>query len=332
MKIRPQILIYGFGAVLVLSLAFSCRQGTAKGPGATNELQPKDSVSEVSLVVLGTLQDAGSPQLGCSKLCCKDLFEQPDPNRKVVSLGIVDHLAEKRYLLEATPDITSQISRLNQIAKVAPDEMPDGVFLTHAHIGHYTGLMYFGKEAVNASEVPVFVMPGMRSFLQNNGPWDQLVKQSNIDLNPVNGDSIVRLTPSLSITPFRVPHRDEYSETVGFRIIGPNKQALFIPDIDKWERWDRDISAMIAEVDYAFVDATFYHGEELNTRDISQIPHPFVIESTELFRSLPLAERKKIYFIHFNHTNPLLSPESVEYKNVVSKGFRIAEFGKKIEL
>ncbi|QBA65359.1 MBL fold metallo-hydrolase [Muriicola soli] len=330
MKSWPQILIYGFGAALVLVL--SCKERTKEDSGLADKIPPEVSDSGVSLLVLGTLQDAGSPQLGCKKLCCKGLFEHPDPGRKVVSLGIIDHLAEKQFLLEATPDITSQLSDLNQFAGAAPGKMPNGVFLTHAHIGHYTGLMYFGKEAVNASEVPVYAMPRMQSFLQNNGPWGQLLKQGNIKLNPLNADSLVKLTPSLSVTPLRVPHRDEYSETVGFRIKGPRKEALFIPDIDKWERWDRDISAMIAEVDYAFVDATFYHGEELNTRDISQIPHPFVIESMTRFNSLPLAERKKVYFIHLNHTNPLLSPESAEYKKVVSNGFRIAKFGEKIEL
>ena len=129
-----------------------------------------------------------------------------------------------------------------------------------------------------------------------------------------------------------VPHRDEFSETVGYLVEGPTKKVLFIPDIDKWDKWDRSIVEYIKQVDYAFVDATFYSGDELNTRDISQIPHPFVVESMALFDGLPAAERAKIQFIHFNHTNPLLKPESDQYKRVIEKGYGIAQFGQRVKL
>eukprot|EP00957_Ditylum_brightwellii_P156501 11911053-Ditylum_brightwellii.AAC.1 len=66
---------------------------------------------------------------------------------------------------------------------VAPTKKtPDGIFLTHAHIGHYTGLMYLGREALGAVDVPVYAMPRMRSFLKNNGPWSQLVSLGNINI------------------------------------------------------------------------------------------------------------------------------------------------------
>ncbi|MEY8020406.1 MBL fold metallo-hydrolase [Muriicola sp. SD30] len=332
MKTWPIIRLFRYGAAIVLILAWSCKENKTEERGNLNKSRTTEADKGVKLVILGTVQDAGSPQLGCKKSCCADLYNKPDPARKVVSLGLVDKEARKRFLLEATPDITSQLHNLNRIANTSVDQMPDGVFLTHAHIGHYTGLMYFGKEAVNAFEVPVYAMPRMIDFLKNNGPWDQLVKQKNIVLKGISGDTIKRLTPSLSIVTVSVPHRDEYSETVGYRIKGPAKKALFIPDIDKWSRWERDIATLIAEVDYAFLDATFFNGEELNTRDLSQIPHPFVVESMTLFNSLPPAQKQKIYFIHFNHTNPLLSPESKEYKKVISNGFRVAEFGEEFEL
>lgn len=332
MKTCPLLQLFRYGAAIVVLLAWSCKEKEAEDEGNFNKSQTIEADREIKLVILGTVQDAGSPQLGCKKSCCADLFNKPDPGRKVVSLGLVDKEARKHFLLEATPDITSQLHILNRIANTTADQMPDGVFLTHAHIGHYTGLMYFGKEAVNASEVPVYAMPRMIGFLQNNGPWNQLVNQKNIVLKGVSEDSFMRLTPSLSILPVRVPHRDEYSETVGYRIKGPAKEALFIPDIDKWSRWEQGITSLIAEVDYAFLDATFFNGEELNTRDLSQIPHPFVIESMALFNSLPPDEKKKIYFIHFNHTNPLLSAESEEYKKTISNGFRIAGFGEEFEL
>ncbi|WP_297760259.1 MBL fold metallo-hydrolase [uncultured Muriicola sp.] len=288
--------------------------------------------SSVKLVILGTVQDAGSPQIACEKDCCKDLQKYPDNTRNVVALGLVDGVHKKSYLIEATPNIGLQLNHLNELASFPSKPLPDGVFLTHAHIGHYTGLMYFGKESLNSEKLPVFVMPQMSSFLTQNGPWGQLVSNDNIVLKALEANKGIKLSSSLTVTPFLVPHRDEYSETVGFLIEGPDKKVLFIPDIDKWARWEKSIVRAISEVDYAFIDATFYDEKEINNRDISEIPHPFVIESMALFNDLTSAEKGKIYFTHFNHTNPLLTPESEEYKDVVSKGFHVASFLEEFEL
>jgi pyrroloquinoline quinone biosynthesis protein B len=296
---------------------------------------PKDRltkiVSETSLVVLGTIQDAGSPHIACKKACCENLFKKSNPLRKVVSLGIIDPQNNKSFLFEATPDISSQVKNLKQFLN-SDNELPNGIFLSHAHIGHYTGLMYLGKEATNASQVPVYAMPRMKKFLESNGPWSQLVSTNNITLQEIENQREIKLTSNVKVIPFTVPHRDEFSETVGYKIIGPNKSVLFIPDIDKWEKWETDISAAITEVDYAFVDATFFDGKELNSRDISQIPHPFVIESMELFKALPSEEKQKIHFIHFNHTNPILNPESDAVKTVLKNGFNIAKINMSISL
>ena len=186
--------------------------------------------------------------------------------------------------------------------------------------------MYFGKEAMNATAVPVYAMPKMKSFLQNNGPWSQLVNTNNIILKDLINEQERRLTSNLKITPFLVPHRDEYSETVGYKITGPNKSAIFIPDIDKWKKWEKDIVHEIEKVDYAFLDATFYDNDEINNRDMNEIPHPFVAESMSLFKDLSNIEKSKIYFIHLNHSNPLLDKSSEAHKTVISNGFNIAEF------
>jgi len=276
------------------------------------------------LIVLGTVQDGGSPHIGCTKECCKELFSHPDPTRKVVSLGLIDPVNKKNYIFEATPDFTTQVKELKNHSPWQTKELPDGIFLTHAHIGHYTGLMYLGKEAVNANLIPVYAMPRMKTFLENNGPWSQLVNIENITIKELQNEQPVSITSLLKVTPFRVPHRDEYSETIGFKITGPHKSALFIPDIDKWNRWDKNIIEEIGKVDFAFIDATFFDGEEINNRDISEIPHPFIIESMALFKDLQATEKAKIRFIHFNHTNPALDASSMKAQDVQEKGFKLA--------
>lgn len=316
--------------VFILLIVLSCsNNSTAK---RTLQQEQNDVVKNTSIVILGNVQDAGSPQIGCKKECCADLFENPDSQRKVVSLGLVDTENEKSYLFEATPDVASQMKMITHYGASNDNELVDGIFLTHAHIGHYTGLMYLGKEAMNANTTPIYVMPKMEEFLLNNGPWDQLVKRKNIVLNALVDRSTIELSQKINVTPFLLPHRDEYSETVGYQIQGPNKRALFIPDIDKWEKWEKDIVEEIKKVDYAFLDATFYSGKEINNRDISEIPQPFVVESLEKFKDLNEKEKAKIIFIHFNHTNPLLDPNREETQIVLDKGFKIGRINDKFEL
>jgi pyrroloquinoline quinone biosynthesis protein B len=280
------------------------------------------------VVVLGTLQDGGSPHMGCEKECCKN----PDASRKVVSLGLIDPVSNKKFLLEATPDFEAQTRMLKALLPSSANKLPDGIFLTHAHIGHYAGLMFLGKEAMNSKAVPVYAMPKMKNFLENNGPWSQLVTLNNIQVNPLSEGKWESISPSLKVKPILVPHRDEFSETVGFIIEGPHKKLLFIPDIDKWEKWRTDIVSLIKEVDYALIDGTFFSAAEVGNRNITEIPHPLVQESMQLFDSLPAKEKEKIMFIHFNHTNPLLNEQSGEAKLVKSRGFRIADIKLRISL
>jgi len=284
---------------------------------------------EVKLVVLGTAQDAGAPQIACKKECCKSLWESGQ-SEAVVALGLIDSTNQKHYLFEATPNITQQLQDLNSIA--GNTSSFGGVFLTHAHMGHYSGLLFLGKEALGGQYVPVFALPRMRQFLRNNGPWEQLISEKNIALRPLVASKNEKISEKIEITPIQVPHRDEYSETVGYWIKGPHKTALFIPDIDKWERWDTAIESLIQKVDYALLDATFFDGNELPNRDMSKIPHPFVTESLARFDSLEANEKAKIYFIHFNHTNPLLKENSQASKEVRAKGYHIARSGLELSL
>ncbi|MFD1096147.1 MBL fold metallo-hydrolase [Salegentibacter chungangensis] len=317
---------------ICLSLMFASACGNKNQPESEPQTEKELSAKGTSLIILGTIQDAGSPHIACKKECCAQLFDKPDKDRQVVSLGLYDAVNDKKYLFEATPDMPRQMKALKNFGGKNNEELADGIFLTHAHIGHYTGLMYLGKEATDSRNVNVFTMPKMKNFLETNGPWDQLVNRKNIRLKPLEDESQISLSENITVTPFIVPHRDEYSETVGYRIQGPNKTALFIPDIDKWEKWDRDIIKEIRQVDYAFLDATFFSGKEINNRDISQIPHPFIIESMEKFKGLSKAEKQKIIFIHFNHTNPVINPESEETKQVLNNGFRIARINESFSL
>jgi pyrroloquinoline quinone biosynthesis protein B len=282
------------------------------------------------LYVLGVVQDAGFPQAGCYQAHCLPGWLDARERRGAVSLGLIDPANRRKYLFEATPELPAQLYQLETEAPAERFELA-GIFLTHAHIGHYAGLMFLGREAMGARGVPVYVMPRMAGFLRSNGPWSQLVDYRNIVLRPL-ADGQAQDLDGLRVTPFLVPHRDEYSETVGFRIAGPNGTAVFIPDIDKWRQWSTDLAGLVGSVDYALLDATFYADGELPGRDMSKIPHPFVTETMAALETLPPGERSKVWFIHMNHSNPLLATDSAESKRVRARGYNIAAEGLRLGL
>jgi pyrroloquinoline quinone biosynthesis protein B len=308
------------GATLILSACQSADEGAA----ATVPEGPY-------VVVLGNAQDGGFPQAGTKP----GPAWEPERRRYAASLGIVDPETGERWLVEATPDFREQLHLLDAAAPV--DQVPGlaGILLTHAHVGHYTGLIHLGREVMGTSGVPVFAMPRMREFLATNGPWEQLVGLGNIELRPLEDGVPLHLNRRITVTPFRVPHRDEYSETVGFRIKGPTRTVLFLPDIDKWERWEGEgtrIQDVVAGVDVAYLDGTFFADGEILGRSISEIPHPFMVETIERFRDSPASERSKIRFIHLNRTNPALLPDSDERRAIREAGFRVAEMREVVEL
>ena len=269
------------------------------------------------VIVLGIAQDGGAPHAGCIKECCEEKWDDPTQHARVSSIAIVDPVTEESWIIDATPDFALQLTAI--------DNQLSGVFLTHAHIGHYTGLIHLGREVMGAKEVPVYAMPRMKQFLETNGPWNQLVNLGNISIQEINDNGGVQLNERLSIVPFLVPHRDEYSETVGYKVQGPNKSLIFIPDIDKWDKWESNIKELVEDNDYSLLDGTFYDINELPGRDMSKIPHPFIIETMEIFEDS--IYRNSIHFIHLNHTNPALNKNSNEYKKIIYNGFNIVERG-----
>jgi len=286
----------------------------------------KDKDNSPYVVVLGVAQDGGAPHAACEKTCCINKWNNPNLHNKVSSIGIVDPVSNEVWMIDATPDFAEQLHFLTSNNR----RELKGIFLTHAHIGHYTGLMHLGREVMGAKSTVVNVMPKMESFLRSNGPWSQLVDLKNISLSRLIDSKKVYLNTRLSITPFKVPHRDEFSETVGYRIEGPSKSLVFIPDIDKWNKWQTDIKDIVENSDYSLLDGTFYDINELPGRDMSQIPHPFIVETMKIFKNSD--KKDSIFFIHLNHTNPALDNSSNEFQNIIDSGFNITQRGNKLNL
>ncbi len=282
------------------------------------------------ILVLGIGQDAGVPQMGCNSPFCQNAWKNNKLRQMVSSIALVNPQNNERWIFDATPDLPEQFQLLKTITNDFSNNL-SGIFLTHAHIGHYTGLMYLGRESMNAKETKVYAMPRMKTMIETNAPWSQLVSLKNISLQTLTDKTTVKLSENLSVQPFLVPHRDEFSETVGYKIISNSKSLVFIPDIDKWQKWEQKLEDVVKSSDYVLIDGTFYADGEIN-RPMSEVPHPFVSETTELLKNLPLNEKNKVYFIHFNHSNPLVQGDKLKIKELRKKGFNVAKTGQIIGL
>jgi pyrroloquinoline quinone biosynthesis protein B len=324
------------------------------------------------VVVLGTAQDGGLPHIGCDSGNCAAARRDPSRRRLVTSLMLCDPRSGKRWLFDCTPDVREELDRVRGIpAKrfenaAAPRPPPfDGMFLTHAHMGHYGGLLQLGREAYAVMGVPTYVTPRFAGFLRGNDPWKRMVDDGRLVIHELapgdpgspsgaagsaraGGGVSVELAPDLHVDCFRVPHRDEFSDTVGFVIRGPRRSLAYLPDIDKWEKWDawtwaeagagaaapspspspsqgRRVETLIGAVDYALLDGCFFADGEIPGRSIQDIPHPFIAESVARFAPLPAAERDKVFFTHLNHTNPAADPASDAARAVGNAGMHVLD-------
>ncbi len=276
--------------------------------------------------VLGTAQDGGYPQIGCKEECCVAGWTNPSLVRLPSCISLINSTKKKYWLFDVTPDIKKQIHMLDSY-----DCSLSGVFITHAHIGHYMGLINFGLEVMNLDKIPVYVMPRMKSFLENNSIMDQLISNDNINLVQLSDKGYESLD-GVVIKPFNVPHRNELSETVGFQIKGKGKSVIYLPDIDSWDGWENKLLDLIQSNDILFLDGTFFSKDELKLRDISKIPHPSITDTMDRLSNLDSELKKKIHFIHFNHTNEVLKEGSDAANSVIKNGFLLSKEGESFEI
>lgn len=168
---------------------------------------------------------------------------------------------------------------------------------------------------MGARAVPVHATERMAGFLRGNEPWRRLVEEGRIDLRGAGEADL----GGARVSSFPVPHRDEVSDTVGYLVEGPRRRVLYLPDIDGWDRWDRDLRAVVESADLAFLDATFLSDDELEGRSQAEVPHPRARDT--MARLAGLGDRVRL--LHLNHTNPIL----VDPSPAAALGFRVARQG-----
>ncbi|MHC4840953.1 MAG: MBL fold metallo-hydrolase [Planctomycetota bacterium] len=276
--------------------------------------------------VIGSGQDGGLPQFGSRME--PDMQARIDPlaRRLGPSLALLDDSGHC-LIIDVSPDIKEQEDRLLKLPAYAArnsDSPCDAVVLTHAHMGHYAGLVHFGREAANTKKMPVWCSEKMAGFLGKNAPWEQLVSLGNIDLKTEIAE--FEPWPGLKVRTSFVPHRGEYTDTIGVSI---NDQLLYVPDIDGWKQWS-NAREEIAKHEICLLDATFFSPEELPGRDLNEISHPFIVDTLEFFKQE--AGDRRLILTHFNHSNPVCNPAGEQAQQVLDAGFELAQEMMAIEL
>jgi pyrroloquinoline quinone biosynthesis protein B len=296
------------------------------------------SVPRLVVVALGTAQDGGVPQAGCECARCAAARRDPGRRRHVASLALRLPASGHTWLIDATPDLGEQLAAVHRWRPhppAGPDRHPvDGVLLTHAHIGHYLGLAFFGYEAIDSRDLPVYASPRMAAFLRGSGPWSLLVERRNIVLHELVPGAPLALEPGLTVVPLPVPHRGELSDTLGFVVRGPRRTLLYVPDTDSWAAWERPLPEVLRRerVDVALLDGTFHDAGELPDRDVRKIGHPLMTTTVELLRGQVSTGGLQVWFTHLNHSNPTLDPASRERRELAAASFHVLEDGQELEL
>lgn len=281
------------------------------------------------MFVLGIAQDGGLPHFGCEQACCAGA-RAAGRVLYPAALGVVDRRVDKLLLVEATPRIEEQVALLHDLAgSHGRGRQPvDAVLTTHAHIGHYLGLAWFGREVAATKQVPVHCSARFAAFLRQHGPWRQLVELQQIAPCEFTIGAAFEPWPGLSVRAVAVPHRGEFSDTVAFVLQGKHRRVLFVPDVDAWERAPGLLEQLLAGVDVAYLDGTFFDGRELPDRDLAEIPHPLMTRTMELLAEQAKARPGTLRFLHLNHTNPALHDATVRAR-VEAAGFAIAQQGER---
>jgi pyrroloquinoline quinone biosynthesis protein B len=275
----------------------------------------------VRVHVLGTVQDGGLPHPGCSCANCKAARKDVALRRRVVSVAI-EGKTGRTLLIDASPDFRDQLDALAD-AVGRPPPAVDEIVITHAHVGHYLGLAFLGKEAMHAPAMPVYCTPSVARFLEGNRPWSHLVEREEIDLRTL-APGRPHAFDGAMVHAFLSPHRGEDTDTLGFEIVGPTRRLVYVSDADVFPP---AIVERIKEADVALVDGTFYDEKELPNRDMLAVRHPTVRGSLPRLAG----GRGQVYFTHMNHTNPLLDPRSPE-RSSLPAGFHVLEEGAVFDL
>ena len=293
--------------------------------------------SGVSVTILGTAQDGGIPQAGCSCERCNEAHKDLKLRKYPVSLGIIGTDGSK-HIIEVTKNLSEQL----MIWSTNGNELfiPETVSITHLHLGHVEGIGQFGKPVMASKEVDVFLSHKNKNIFDERSDIKLMIEENNIRTHAKNFNQLFEPMQGcgFSLQFISIPHRSELGDTAAIIIKGNKRNILFMPDQDSWKETleyyskenIREFLKMF-DINEALIDGTFWSMEELPGRNISEIPHPTIQDSLKLLGKR-MENDPRISFLHLNHSNPVNDIGSKQRKIVEENGWRVSEIGDVLKL
>ena len=287
-------------------------------------------MSEV--VILGSAQDGGVPHAGCVCANCRAARTHPELRRRPACLGI--RSGDEWLMVDATSAFEEQLHMLWARRPASAGHVaeryrpPETLIVTHAHTGHYTGLWQLDKSVLAAPNVAVLAPPQTAALLRSNEPWAAMSRDGYITIEDMDWGRACEPIDGVALTPIQAPHRSEWpTDTAALLVESVQRRVLYLPDIDFWDEWDRDVVETVASVDVAILDGSFW-----DAPTSPDVPHPPIRETMDRLQSVADDGGTRIIFTHLNHSNPAVNPDSPERRELEERGFEVASDGMAIDI
>lgn len=279
----------------------------------------------MKVLLLGTAAGGGFPQWNCAcRMCTAGLLARTQDCVAFSANG------EGWYLINASPDIRGQIlSTPHLAAGPGPRDTPlRGALLTDAELDHTLGLTMLREGAGLRVWAPEAVLGALRTGF----PLQDIVSRYGAwDWRPATGRFTV---DGLSVSVFPVSDkRPKYVQStadgpwvVAYKISDPaGGSVVYAPCL---KTWPDGFDELVADATCVILDGTFHSPDEMSgataagvasgaQRAMGHIP---IAGPDGSLAHIARHPGKRWIYTHLNNTNPILDPDSEQYKEVLAAG------------
>lgn len=307
----------------------------------------------MQVILLGTAAGGGFPQWNCSCPCCSTARADPELARpRTQSSVAISADGRHWFLLNASPDVREQLTRLPTIAEsgtssAGPRAVPvEAVVVTDPEIDHSMGIVLLRE----GRHLPLYATPATQAVLENDSHFLPVTRAfADVPVTNLSLDAAVPLRhrdgveSGLSVEAFSVPagaprFASEVADghTVGLLIRehASGRTCAFVPGCGGL---DQSLLARLADADILLFDGTFWTNREMidlgigdrTAIDMDHLPLGEPGGSLEHLAALPCQHK---VFTHINNTNPMLLEHSPERSAVDEAGMRVGFDGLRISV
>ncbi|MGW0520650.1 pyrroloquinoline quinone biosynthesis protein PqqB [Crossiella sp. NPDC003009] len=296
------------------------------------------------VLLLGTAAGGGFPQWNCACRMCAAGRDGLLTHRSQDGIA-VSATGERWFLVNASPDIRTQLLAHNQFRPKPPRDTPlRGVLLTDAELDHSLGLMLLREGDDLDVWAPSAVLHGLT---EDFGLRGVLAHYRSWSWHTVEPGTAFTLGGELAVTAFPVSgKRPRYAKestmdgpwVVAYRITDPatGGALVYAPCL---REWPEGFDEFVADADCVIIDGTFHSAAEMSgatgkkadadQKSMGHIPIAGPGGGLDLLSRYP---GKRRILTHLNNTNPVLDPDSPEHAEVLAAGVSAPPDGTEFEL